>query len=317
MKLYVWGTGCAAGDLIDAGLAARRVTAFLDSGARGGSFLGRPVLRPEAADTDSDYLILVASRHVKEIARQAAACGIGEDRLLFLRNNWTLTDRNTDYDKVRELLPPALLASLQTPPRAIRPLPSTPGSPLTERDLEGDYVRVRTLELLCAELEDVPGAAAELGVYRGGFARCLSALLPERTLYLFDTFEGFDPTEAQGQGDGLVGAHRNTSAERVLRLLPHPEKAVIRQGLFPAAAEGIEERFALVSLDVDLEESTLSGLRWFLPRMQKGGCLLLHDYNNPALPGVKAALRRYEEEQRIRLHKTPLCDINGTIVINL
>ena len=64
MKLYVWGTGCAAGDLIDAGLAAGQVTAFLDSDTHGGSFLGRPVLRPEAADTTGDYLILVASRHV-------------------------------------------------------------------------------------------------------------------------------------------------------------------------------------------------------------------------------------------------------------
>ena len=144
MKIYVWGTGCAAGDLMDAGLAPGQVTAFLDSEARGGSFLGRPVLRPEAVDTAGEYYILVASRHVEEIARQAAVCGIGEERLLFLRDNWTLTDRNTDYGRAREFLPPALLSSLQTPPRAIRPLPPTPGSPLTERDLEGDYVRVRT-----------------------------------------------------------------------------------------------------------------------------------------------------------------------------
>ena len=317
MGIYVWGTGCAAGDLIDAGLAVERVTAFLDSEARGGSFLGRPILRPEAVDKDCDYCVLVASRHVEEIARQAAACGIGEGRLLFLRDNWTLTDRNTDYDRVRGVLPPALLSSLRTPPRAIRPLPPTPGSPLTERDLEGDYVRVRTLELLCAGLGDVPGAAAELGVYRGGFARCINALLPERTLVLFDTFEGFDPAEAQEQGDGLVGAHRNTSVETVLRLLPHPEKAVVRQGLFPATAAGLEtERFCLVSLDVDLEESTLAGLRWFLPRMSRGGCLLLHDYNNPRLPGVKRAVERWETEHG-RLTAVPLCDANGTLVISM
>ncbi len=317
MNVYVWGTGCAAGDLIDAGLAVEGVTAFLDSDAHGGSFLGRPVLRPEAVERDSEYLVLVASRHVMEIAGKADACGIGEDKLLFLRDNWTLTDRNRDYGRARELLLPSLLASLQTPPRAIRPLPSEPGSPLTERDLEGDYVRVRTLELLCAELGDVPGAAAELGVYRGSFARCLNALLPERTLYLFDTFAGFDPTEARDQGEGLLGAHRNTSVERVLRLLPHPEKAVVRQGLFPATAEGIEERFCLVSLDVDLEESTLAGLRWFLPRMSKGGCLLLHDYNNPRLPGVRRALERAERESGERLRAVPLCDGNGTLVICL
>ena len=317
MNLYVWGTGCAAGDLIDAGLAVGQVTAFLDSEAQGGSFLGRPVLRPEAVDADSEYLILVASRHVEEIARQAAACGIGESRLLFLRDNWTLTDRNPDYGEAQKLLPPALLSSLQTPPRAIRPLPPPPGSPLTERDLAGDYVRVRTLELLCNELKGVPGAAAELGVYRGSFARCLSALLPERRLYLFDTFEGFDPAEVQGQGDGFAEAHRNTSIERVLRLLPHPEQAVIRQGLFPASAAGLEsERFALVSLDVDLEESTLAGLRWFVPRMQEGGFLLLHDYNNPKLPGVKRAVSRFEREYG-HLHTVPLCDVNGTLVFSV
>ena len=270
MTIYVWGTGCAAGDLIDAGLAVGQVTAFLDSEAQGGSFLGRPVLRPEAVDTDSEYLILVASRHVEEIARQAAACGIGESRLLFLRDNWALTDRNPDYGEAQKLLPPALLSSLQTPPRAIRPLPPPPGSPL-----------------------------------------------PERRLYLFDTFEGFDPAEAQGQGDGFAEAHRNTSIERVLRLLPHPEQAVIRQGLFPASAAGLEsERFALVSLDVDLEESTLAGLRWFIPRMQEGGFLLLHDYNNPKLPGVKRAVSRFEQEYG-HLHAVPLCDVNGTLVFSV
>lgn len=315
MRLYVWGTGCAAGDLIDAGLAIERVTAFLDSDAHGGSFLGRPILRPEAVDTAGEYLVLVASRHVEEIARQAAACGIREDRLLFLRDNWTLTDLNTDYSRARDVLPPELLTSLRTPPRAIRPLPPTPGNPLTERDLEGDYVRVRTLELLCAELEDVPGAAAELGVFRGGFARCINALLPERTLYLFDTFEGFDPAEAQGQGGGFVEAHWNTSAETVLRLLPHPDKAVFRPGLFPSTAEGLEnERFCLVSLDVDLEESTLAGLHFFLPRLSPGGCLLLHDYNNPRLPGVRRAVERWEAEQG-RLRAVPLCDVNGTLAI--
>ena len=318
MKLYVWGTGCAAGDLIDAGLAIGQVTAFLDSEGCGGSFLGRPILRPEAVDMAGEYFVLVASRHVKEIARKAAACGIGEDRLLFLRDNWTLSDRNTNYDRARTLLPPALLTSLQTPPRAIRPLPPTPGSPLTERDLEADYVRVRTLELLCAELADVPGAAAELGVYRGGFARCLNDLLPERTLYLFDSFEGFDRQESLGEKTGFVQAHRNTTEERVLAAMPHPEQVILRRGFFPATAVGLEnESFALVSLDVDLEESTLAGLRWFLPRMNKGACLLLHDYNNPRLPGVKAALRRFEEEQGIRLYKVPLCDVNGTLVIGV
>jgi O-methyltransferase len=113
-----------------------------------------------------------------------------------------------------------------------------------------------------------------------------------------------------------VGAHRNTAAQRVLSVLAHPERAVLRQGLFPSTAAGLEgERFALVSLDADLEESTLAGLRWFLPRMNEGGYLLLHDYNNPKLPGVRRAVERFETEAG-RLRAVPLCDVNGTLVIS-
>ena len=101
----------------------------------------------------------------------------------------------------------------------------------------------------------------------------------------------------------------------MLKRLPHPEQAVLRPGLFPESALGLEEeRFILVSLDVDLEQSTLEGLRWFVPKMLPGGMILLHDYNNPKLPGVRRALERFEAENG-SLPAVPLCDVNGTLVI--
>ena len=315
MKLYIWGTGCGAGDLADQGLDLSQVCAFLDSAPVSDSFLGRPVLRPEAVKKEDIDLILVASRHVDEISHRASELGIAAEKLVFLKNNWVLYDRNRDYTGAEKVLDPAYLDSVRAPQHIVRDPLWVSGSPLTSRDLENDYVRVRTLEALCRELDDVPGAAAELGVYRGGFARCLNALLPERTLYLFDTFEGFDAAEAKDEAAGFVQAHRNTGADRVLRLMPHPEKVIIRQGLFPTSIGGLEERFALVSLDVDLEGSTLAGLRWFYPRLNPGGYILLHDYNSPRLPGVKRALRCYEAELGGRLPAVPLCDGNGTLVL--
>ena len=297
MKLYIWGTGCGAADLADHGLDVSGVCAFLDSAPMTDSFLGRPVLRPEEVKDEDVELILVASRHVEEIAQKAAEFGIAADKLIFLKNNWQLYDRNRDYMTVEKILDSLYLDSVRAPQHTVRDPLWVSDSPLTSRDLENDYVRTRTLEAICRELADVPGEAAELGVYRGGFARCLNALLPERTLYLFDTFEGFDAAEAKDQAAGFVQAHRNTGVEKVLRLMPHPEKVIIRQGLFPASLGGLEDRFALVSLDVDLEESTLAGLRWFYPRLNPGGYILLHDYNSPRLPAV------------------PLCDVNGTIVL--
>ena len=315
VEVYVYGTGCGAGELIDTVLPAERVAAFVDGSPQSDRFLGRPVISPEELAARHYDLILVTTRAAAAVAARCDALGIDPDRLFFLKNHAELCDRNRCWNKAEAVLGADFVASLRGSQRLIRRPLWSEGETLDEADLEGDYVRLKTLEVLCRELQNVPGAIAELGVYRGSFARCLNTLLPDRTLFLFDTFSGFDEKESAGCGAGFVDAHRNTAAELVLARLPHPERARIRQGLFPAAAEGLEdERFALVSLDVDLEESTYQGLQWFLPRLNAGGCLLLHDYNSPRLPGVRTALRRYETEHG-RLHAVPLCDVNGTLVI--
>ena len=46
-----------------------------------------------------------------------------------------------------------------------------------------------------------------------------------------------------------------------------PENCVIRKGLFPDTAVGLEEKFIFVSIDVDFENSTYEGLKYFYPRL--------------------------------------------------
>lgn len=316
MEIYVYGTGCGAGELIDTALDARRVTAFVDPAAKG-SFLGRPVIAPQELAGRPLDLLIVAGRQAEAIARELAELGIDENRILYLKNHLIPAERNRNYALAERVLGKAYVERLRNSERLIRAPLWTQQERIAGPEADNDYVRLKTLEALCLRLDGIPGAVAELGVYRGGFSRWLNLLLPDRTLLLFDTFEGFDPTEAQGQGDGFVEAHRNSSVERVLAALPHPEVAVVRQGLFPQTAQGLEnERFALVSLDVDLEESTYAGLCFFLPRMSEGGYLLLHDYNHPRLPGVRRAVGRWEAEHG-RLAAVPLCDVNGTLVISV
>ena len=316
MNIYVYGTGCGAGELIDTALPAERIAAFVESNG-GECFLGRPVIAlEELAGRDFDLLI-VASREAERIERDCLRLGLDPGKLLFLKNHVKPVDRNRNYALARDALGDDYVDRLLASERLIRVPLWTQRGRIEGPESDNDYVRLKTLEALCLRLGGVAGAAAELGVYRGGFARWINRLLPERVLYLFDTFEGFDPAESAGCGEGFVEAHRGAAAGRVLSSLPHPEKALIRPGLFPKTAEGLEgERFALVSLDADLEESTLAGLRFFLPRMSAGGYVLLHDYNAPKLPGVRRALERYEAENG-RLRAVPLCDVNGTLVIAL
>ena len=314
MEIYVYGTGCGAGRLVDEALPAEKIAAFAER-AGGASFLGRPVIALEELAGRAFDLLIVTGSDAEQVERDCLRLGIDSGKLLFLKNHWKLSDRNRSYDKARVVLGDAYVERLIGSEKLIRVPLWTERERIAGPGADSDYVRLKSLEAICLRLKDVPGEAAELGVYRGGFARWISELLPERKLYLFDTFSGFDEEESAGFGEGFVASHRNTSAGRVLSALPHPGQAVLRQGLFPRTAEGLEgERFALVSLDADLEESTLAGLRFFVPRMSPGGCVLLHDWNNPALPGVRRALARYEAAFG-RLAAVPLCDVNGTLVI--
>ena len=315
MKIYIWGTGCGAGDFLDRWITAEQIEAFVDSNPIADVFLDKQVIRPEKLQVKEDDLILVASRQSSSIARKAAEVGIPENQLIFLKNNWTACDRNTNYEKAEIVLSGKLINELRRNPHMVRDPLWLDNSPIAEQDLENDYVRIRSLEVICKELEKVPGAVAELGVFRGEFARCMNALLPERQLYLFDTFSGFIKAESENIGLGFAEAHRNNNIDQVLQRLPHPEFARFIPGQFPYSVEGLEEHFALVSLDVDLEESTLAGLRWFFPRMNPGAYLLLHDYNSPLLPGVRRAWERFQEEWPEHISTVPLCDINGTLVL--
>ena len=161
MKLYVWGTGCGAGDLIDRGLDPGAVCAFLDGEGRGGSFLGRPVIPPEALQGQDFDLILAASRQAEAIAAKAAELGFPREKLLFLKNNWSLRDRNLAYEAAARVLPPALLEELRRPMLAMQEPLWLEQSPLTARDLENDCVRLRSLEAICrSPLHQCPAAGA-------------------------------------------------------------------------------------------------------------------------------------------------------------
>jgi len=178
-------------------------------------------------------------------------------------------------------------------------------------------IRGAVFDLLAERVEKLPGDLAELGVYQGDFAARINSRFPERTLYLFDTFEGFDARDMAsetGYSKASAGDFADTSVELVLSKLRAPEAAVVRKGYFPETAEGLEARFAFVSLDADLYEPTFAGLEWFYPRMVSGGILLLHDYENARFSGVRAAVDAYERTCGPLL-MLPVGDLHGSVMV--
>ena len=111
-----------------------------------------------------------------------------------------------------------------------------------------------------------------------------------------------------------IGEFADTSVDLVLSKLTAPEKAVIRKGYFPETAEGLDAKFAFVSLDADLYEPTYNGLEWFYPRMASGGVLLLHDYESARFSGVRAAVDAYEQTYGPLL-LLPVGDLHGSVMV--
>lgn len=182
-------------------------------------------------------------------------------------------------------------------------------------------IRNAVFALLADRLERLPGALAELGVYRGDFAAELNRRFPERNLYLFDTFEGFDlrdlNTETQnGYSRSVEGEFSDTTLELVLSKMTTQHNVVVQKGYFPDTTEGMdpELRFAMVSLDADLYEPTFNGLKWFYPRMVSGGVILLHDYQNARFSGVHAAVEAFEREFGPLL-LLPVGDLHGSAMV--
>ena len=181
-------------------------------------------------------------------------------------------------------------------------------------------LRLAALKMIAREVRErnIGGALAELGVYRGAFAAEMNRLFPDRSLYLFDTFSGFDRRDVAVEGErkfsrAETGNFADTSVEAVREMLPFPDMAVFKAGYFPETAAGIDDTFAVVSLDADLYKPLHDGLRFFYPLMARGGYIIIHDYNNSRFAGAKQAVREFCEENQVFVF--PLPDLHGTGII--
>ena len=144
----------------------------------------------------------------------------------------------------------------------------------------------------------VPGDFVELGCYKGDTSLLLAEVLKDsdKKLWIYDSFEGlpeksaFDNSllgEDFKKGELLVT--KREVKERFLRAgLKVP---VIKKGWFSSfSSDDLPEKISFCFLDGDFYESIRGGLKLVENKLSDGAILIVHDYNNPALPGVKKAV---------------------------
>ena len=184
-----------------------------------------------------------------------------------------------------------------------------------------DLVRRDMIVLLLRTIieNEIKGEIAELGVYKGETAKLIHHYCPERTLNLFDTFEGFAHKDIfkenkQIRNSESVNNFKDTSVDYILRFIePQNSNVIVFKGYFPETVNKKLEKtiFSFVHLDADLFAPTTSGLEFFYPRVSPMGIILIHDYN--AWPGCRKAVDEFFSQKKE--FPIPMPDKSGSAII--
>lgn len=174
-------------------------------------------------------------------------------------------------------------------------------------DLETTYI-IETAKKCLA----VSGDFVELGCYKGDTSLILADLLKnsDKKLWLYDSFEGLPEKNEKDfstlgedfkQGELLVT--KRMVKERFLRSgLKVP---IIKKGWFKDFSPAdLPDQIAFCFLDGDFYDSIKDGLNLIEGKMSKGSILIIHDYNNPALPGVKKAVDEHFPTTKTSTYQT-------------
>ena len=176
---------------------------------------------------------------------------------------------------------------------------------------EKETARILELALECLALG---GDFVEFGCYKGDTSLMLAELLVEKSvekgvkkLWIYDSFEGLPEKSAADESvlgvdfkGGELFVTKREVKERFLRAgLPVP---VIKKGWFKdLGPEDLPEEISFAFLDGDFYESIRDSLKLVGPRMTQGGVIVVHDFSNPALPGVKKAVDEWNKIDSVRL----------------
>lgn len=181
MKIYIWGTGRLVGNVIGRYIDIDTIEGFIDNDKTKREYMGKKVIRPE--QLVSYDAVLIANLYREEITKQCRELDIDMEKVIFLYSNCVMEDVNKDYAFVEKILGKEYANIIKNRYHAIRGVEAF-DVPIDLRDEKGywesDYVRMQCFELAIKEIykRKLQGAVAEVGVFRGEFARYISKAFP-------------------------------------------------------------------------------------------------------------------------------------------
>lgn len=167
---------------------------------------------------------------------------------------------------------------------------------------------------------DIAGDWVELGCYRGDTSVLLGKLLQkhhaQQHLWIYDSFAGLPEKtaeDASGAGANFRAGELLVSKREVIdKLRKHGLKGVIvKKAWFDELGEkDLPAQIGWAFCDGDLYSSIKTSLKLVAPRLVPKGIILVHDYNNPELPGSAQAVDEF-----LRIHPEYQLQVRQTLAI--
>jgi len=183
--------------------------------------------------------------------------------------------------------------------------------------------RIKLFELI----REMPGSIVECGVYRGNSLMLLQQLsltlepyAINRTIYGFDTFEGFRSIDSRNDPKDITEEMFSDTNDELLRQIIElqdvvrpvnriPKTHLVKGDIARTVPEFVRDNpglcISLLILDTDLYDSTKVALMNFLPHMHKGAIVLLDEVCYSKFIGETIALKEVCDLRKVRLKKFP------------
>ena len=126
--------------------------------------------------------------------------------------------------------------------------------------------------------------------------------------HVFDSFAGLSEP-GSGDGEYWKAGDLEVDEETVRQNLADFPAVRLYRGWIPERFAEVEDRrFSFVHIDVDLRQPTEDSVRFFYPRLERGGILVVDDYGFATCPGATEAVDRFLEDRQERMLALPAAE---------
>jgi O-methyltransferase len=159
-----------------------------------------------------------------------------------------------------------------------------------------DDSRLEIIETAINKTKSLNGELWDIGAHKGGLSlfmeACLLDIKQNKDIKAFDTFNGMPFYDINH--DTHVFGSLSADYNETLNLLKEYSNIEVLIGVFPKDFYSLgHTELSIAHIDVDNYDSIKESLEFTYPMVEKGGYIIIDDYNCKSCPGAKKAVDNF------------------------